>query len=535
MSPENAREVYDLGLAGIGFVKESRRFYPKKELAGQLLGFVDLDGKGLEGLERTFDFVLRGQGGRVITEIDAKRRRLPVLEQVIERRTAGRDLVLTLDHVIQHIVERELSRAVKSERAKSGVVVVFDPRLGDVLAMATAPGFDPNRFRKSAAADWRNRALSDTFEPGSTMKPFAVAGCLEEKRCNPETVIDCGMGSFRIGGHTFTDHHRYGYLSVADVLKHSSNIGAMKIALRLGRQRLYQTLGAFGFGKKLTALSQEAAGRLPPPEKWSKTTIAAVAMGYEMMATPLQLAAAYGAIANGGLLLRPRFVLSPSHLEPSEVLGRVLSTKNARALRKMLQRVVEGGTGKAGRIQGLTAAGKTGTAKKLDPRTGKYSPTAVRATFVGMIPAEDPEIVIVVTLDEPKKNPWGGLAAAPVFRAIGRQTMGYLRTSRPVVPPDGLLPDPKPRDSSKGPNGDKPRPRDLGHPRRPRAVESPADLVGLSMRRALREAQNRGWSLRVSGSGYAAAVHLDAQSDREHPIWNVAFKPGLIGVTKGGR
>jgi cell division protein FtsI (penicillin-binding protein 3) len=505
--PGLAQRVFELGLPGIRFLKESRRFYPKKSLAGQLLGFLGTDGRGIEGIEQIFDATLRGRPGRVLTEIDARGRQLYAREQVVEPRTSGRDLVLTLDHALQHIAERELARAVQAERAASGVALVLDPKLGDVLALATVPAFDPNRFQQSSAAQWRNRVLSDPFEPGSTLKPFLVAACLEAGLCRPEEPIDCELGSFRVAGHTFEDHERYGILSVAQVLQHSSNIGAMKIGLRLGRDRIYETLRSFGFGARLTDFPPESAGRVPALASWSATSIPAISMGYEVLATPLQLACAYAALANDGLLVRPRFVLSPEALQPAEALGRVLSSSTARAVRSMLQSAVEAGTGRPGRPEALSAAGKTGTAKKLDPRTRRYSPTAVRATFVGMVPAQDPALVILVSLDEPKLNPWGGKAAAPVFKAIAEQGLGILHMPRARAAAAGgaeaerfVLRTPvRPRPERRGP------------------LAEPRQMLGLGVREVLREARRAGWAVRVQGSGYAVRVIEEKAPGRGDP------------------
>jgi cell division protein FtsI (penicillin-binding protein 3) len=525
VTPDLAQRVFELGLPGIRFLKESKRFYPKKDLAGQLLGFVGTDGRGIEGVEQIFEPTLRGRPGRVLTEIDARGRQLYAREKVVEARTSGRDLVLTLDHALQHIAERELAAAVEAEKATSGVALVLDPRLGDVLAMATVPRFDPNRFQQSSAAEWRNRVLSDTFEPGSTLKPFVVAGCLEAGLCRPDEPIDCELGAWSVAGHTFEDHERYGVLTVADVLKHSSNIGAMKLGLRLGRDRMYEALRLFHFGARLTDFPPEAQGRVPLPASWSATSIPAVSMGYEVAVTPLQLASAYAAIANDGLMVRPRFVLAPEELQPPEALGRVLSARTARTLRSMLQGVVEEGTGKSGRPDGVSAAGKTGTSKKLDPRTRRYSPTAVRATFVGMVPAEDPALVILVSLDEPKAHPWGGLAAAPVFKAIAEQGIGYLRTPHgPAVrveEPQFVLRTPL-------------QPRLPEH----EAFSEPRQLLGLGVREVLREARRAGWTVRLEGVGYAVRVLEEGPTppaadpeSRRSPVLLVQFEPRALGPT----
>jgi cell division protein FtsI (penicillin-binding protein 3) len=325
------------------------------------------------------------------------------------------------------------------------------------------------------------------------------------------------MGSFRVGRHTFEDHEPYGRLTVAEVLKHSSNIGAMKLGLALGREALYEALRAFRFGERLTGFPQEAPGRVPSPKSWSATSIPAIAMGYEVMVTPLQLACAYAAIANDGLMVRPRFVLRPEELQPPEALGRAVSVPTARRLRAMLQGVVEEGTGKPGRPHELSAAGKTGTAKKLDPRSKRYSPTAVRATFAGMVPAEEPRLVILVSLDEPKVNPWGGLAAAPVFKSIAEQAMAYLRMPRPPIATRG-------RGGAQGPASEDaaaqrrldPATRTAQEPaerrgasaprRLDKSLADPRQLLGLGLREVLREARRTGWTVRVEGSGYATRV-----------------------------
>ncbi|HEY5975338.1 MAG TPA: penicillin-binding protein 2, partial [Geobacteraceae bacterium] len=434
MTPDQVERIKSLDLDGVGFVKESKRFYPNAELAGHVIGFTGLDPEGLEGVERKYDTMLLGNNGYLVTERDALGRDVATRDTVIKSGSKGNSLVLTLDKNIQYIVEKELAKAVESSRAKGGIAVVMEPQTGRILAMANAPNFNPNTFAKYPAQNLRNKAITDSFEPGSTFKVFLVAAALEEKTISAGDSFNCENGSYTISGRTIHDTHKYGRLSIGDILKYSSNIGAAKIGARLGPERLYRYLRSFGFGERSAVdLPGEVAGYLRNKSQWYGIDLATISFGQGVSATALQIATAISAIANGGTLVKPFLVervLDESgtvlkQFEPQQ-RQRVISPETARSVAKMMEGVaVEGGTGTNAAVDGFRVAGKTGTAQKVDPVTRGYSVDKRTASFVGFVPAERPRLTILVVVDEPKTSPYGGVVAAPAFSAIAQQTLCY--------------------------------------------------------------------------------------------------------------
>ncbi len=429
-----ARAIQRLGLKGIGVEMEGKRYYPNRELAANVVGFAGIDSQGLEGLELAYDGELRGTRESLFLLRDAHGDLL--WQGIIGGGSAsrGRQLVLTLDLRIQFFAERALREAVRGCGASSGSVVVLDPATGEVLAMASVPTFNPNHFGASAPASWRNRAITDLFEPGSTVKPLLLAAALEEGVVDEETRIDCAEGKFFIGGHWIHDMEENGEMTVREVIVHSSNVGATQIALRVGPERLWRYFDAFGFGRKTGIdLPGEAAGALRPWRRWSRVALATHAFGQGFSVTTLQLAAAFAALADGGILRRP-FLVREIRDERGEVIRRfrpdrgrrVISRETARRVLAVMEGVVEEGTGRRARLAGLRVAGKTGTAQKFDRRLGRYSEEKGVVSFVGVVPADRPRMVIAVVIDEAEGRVSGGKTAAPVFRRIASAGITYL-------------------------------------------------------------------------------------------------------------
>ena len=436
LSPRKVARIQALNLRGIYFQKENQRFYPKRQLAAHVLGYADIDEKGLAGIEYALDQQIRGKPGRMLILADARRRWYDSNEKAPD---AGANVVLTLDERIQYIAEKELAAAIRETHAQAGTVLVEDPNSGELLAMANWPTFNPNAAGESSADARMNRAIGALYEPGSTFKIITVGGALEERITRPDEVIDCQMGAIYIANHRIRDHKPFGLLNVAQVLTYSSDVGAIKLGLRLGAPRLYDYIRAFGFGSPTGIdLPGENRGLLRRVENWSAISIGAISMGQEVGVTPAQLAAAVSAIANGGLLYRPHVVrelrrggqVFPTEPAPGR---RVLHAETAATLRRMLEGVVLEGTGKLGRLDGYTAAGKTGTAQKVDPATGRYSPTQLIASFVGFAPLNTPAVTIVVSLDSPVGQHYGGEVAAPVFKRVAEQVLGYLNVPLDVT------------------------------------------------------------------------------------------------------
>jgi cell division protein FtsI (penicillin-binding protein 3) len=443
LTPEVAGQIRKLEIEGLGFVKEPKRFYPNAEIGSHVIGFTGLDPEGLEGVEKRFDSTLLGNTGYMVTERDALGRDIGTQGMMTKSASTGQNVVLTIDKNIQYIAEKELAAAVEKSRAKGGIAVVMEPGTGKVLAMANYPTFNPNSFGKFPPAALRNRAITDSFEPGSTMKVFLIAAALEEKAVKPDDGFNCENGSYNIGGRTIHDTHKYGRLSVGDVLKYSSNIGAAKIGTRLGPERLYGYLRGFGFGAKSSIdLPGEVSGYLRNKSNWYGVDLATISFGQGVSISSLQLVAAMSAIANGGTLMQPYIVdrIVDSKGNPLKQFSpvsrqKVISPATARIVASMMEGVTgEGGTGTAAAVDGFKVAGKTGTAQKADPVTKGYSLDKRTASFAGFVPADQPRLSIVVIVDEPRTSSYGGVVAAPAFSAIAKQSLCYLR-----VPPNQPL------------------------------------------------------------------------------------------------
>ncbi|MBU2552179.1 MAG: transpeptidase family protein [Proteobacteria bacterium] len=444
ISPEEVTRVESLNLQGIHFLSENKRFYPNKDLAAHILGFVGVDPKGLEGLEMAYDEYLRGEADYRRVKRDALGRVFLDQASPDPRDTRGHSVHLTLDRRIQYIAEKALAQAVEKHKARRGMALVVRPQTGEVLASAMVPNYNPNVFARYTAGERRNRILTDAFDPGSTFKIFVVAAALEQRVVEPTTRIFCENGSYMIGRSEINDHHKYGWLTVDKVIQYSSNIGALKIGDLLGPAELHRYLRRFGFGSRTGIdLPAESAGLLRPWKKWRPVDAANVAFGQGVSVTAIQLAMAMSAIANGGLLMRPYIVSKITDssgrtvkaTEP-QVIRQAVSVQTARAVRSMLRQVVcEGGTGSRAESAAYPAAGKTGTAQKLDPATRAYSNRKYLGLFVGFVPYNDPQLTILVVIDEPWPDIYGGVVAAPVFREIAMQALAVLNVPPVQQPP----------------------------------------------------------------------------------------------------
>ena len=439
---ETAERIRSLNLRGIYFQKESKRFYPKGELAAQMIGYVGTDDEGLSGIEREFDDQLRGRAGEMLISVDARRKWFGSVEKQPE---PGQNVVLTIDQQIQYIAERELETAMEQTKAISGTVVVENPRTGEILALANRPTFNPNLTREITPDKLKNHAVSDVYEPGSTFKLVTISAALEEKLTTPQEVFDCQMGSIVINGMRIHDSKPHGRLSVADILAESSDVGSIKIGMRLGDDRLYKYVRGFGFGQPTgIELPGETRGLTKPPSRWSKVSFAAISMGQEIGITPLQLAGLISTMANDGTRVSPRLIAAISDpqsapqtiaFHPAEQQP-VISPLTAAQMRQMMQGVVLHGTGKKAILAGYSSAGKTGTAQKVDPVTHAYSHSKYVGSFAGFAPVNNPAITIAVILDSAVGLHQGGQVAAPVFHRIAQQVLEYLHTPHDVeLPP----------------------------------------------------------------------------------------------------
>jgi cell division protein FtsI (penicillin-binding protein 3) len=434
-----AEALAALNLKGIYFQKENQRFYPKRDLAAHILGFVDLDEKGLGGIEYELDSKIRSKSEKIIVMADARQRWFDGGEALGER---GANVVLTVDEKIQYVAERELGLAIAKTHAIAGTVIVMNPSTGEILGMANWPKFNPNTATDAPAESRMNRAVSALYEPGSTFKLITLAAAFDQNITRPEEVFDCENGAVYIAGHRIRDHKPFGMLNVAEILAQSSDVGAIKIALRLGAPKFHDYIRAFGFGAPTGVdMPGESKGIVRRLENWTPISIGSISMGQEVGVTPIQLVTAVSAIANGGLLYKPHIVAElrrgdvlltaegpPASAEPK----RVIRPETAATLRRLMEGVVLSGTGKLARLDGWTAAGKTGSAQKIDPATGRYSPTQFIASFTGFAPINNPALTILVALDSPVHEHEGGLVAAPIFKRIAQQVLAYLDVPRDV-------------------------------------------------------------------------------------------------------
>jgi cell division protein FtsI (penicillin-binding protein 3) len=439
LPPDKKEAVEALNLKGVYFQKENQRIYPKRDLASHVVGYVDLDEKGLGGIEYELDGQIRGKSEKIIVMADARQRWFDGGEAQRER---GANVILTLDEKVQYIAERELAAAIAKTHAMAGTVVVMNPNTGEILALANWPKFNPNAANESTAEARMNRAVTALYEPGSTFKLITLAAAFDQGITRPGEVFDCENGAVYVAGHRIRDHKPFGMLNVADILAQSSDVGAIKIALRLGAPKFYDYIRAFGFGQPTSVdLPGESKGLLRRLENWSAVSIGSISMGQEVGVTPIQLITAVSAIANGGMLYKPHVIAElkrgdqalPAEglLAPAEP-RRVIRPETAATLRRLMEGVILNGTGPLARLDGWTAAGKTGSAQKIDPATGRYSPTQLIASFTGFAPISNPAVTILVSLDSPVGEHEGGQVAAPVFKRIAEQVLPYLDVPRDV-------------------------------------------------------------------------------------------------------
>ncbi len=442
-TPEEVSGTRQLEISGLDFISESKRYYPMKTLAAQVIGFCGTDGEGLEGLEYYYNPVLSGRISNWTVFRDALGRSFQT-ESTPTIGQDGYDLILTIDKNIQHTAQTALRETVAQYAASSGIAVVMERATGAVLAVAHVPEFNPNTFSNYEPWWRRNRTVTDSFEPGSTFKIFLAATAIESGICTRHTRFDCEDGRYQIGNNVVHDVHPYGTLSLQDILKFSSNIGAVKIGQRLGRQYLAEKLKAFGFGVRTGVdCPGETPGSPIHPDRWSDMDALAVCFGQGISTSALQLTAAVNAIANEGVVMKPYMVeamtnghghvIKAFRPEPKD---RAVSSETARALRLMLERVVaKGGTGQKAAVSGYRIAGKTGTAQKVDPGKAGYAPGKYVAVFAGFAPARNPAVTILVMVDEPRKHHYGGVVAAPAFSRIAKETLQYLNIAPELVTP----------------------------------------------------------------------------------------------------
>jgi len=438
IDPDQMAKVESLKLSGIDVLMESKRFYPKTALFGHIVGFVGIDNNGLEGVEHKYDNLLKGQTGGVVVVRDAYGNSIYPKGFNYIPPSQGGTLTLTLDETIQHISTRELRYAVEQSGAKSGIAIVMDPSTGAILSMAAYPSFDPNKLGSYQPSQWRNRAITDIYEPGSTFKIVAAAAAIEEKLVSQNEIIYCEKGTYAVAGTIIRDHEPMGNAPFYEVIARSSNIGIIKVANRLGNKKLSAYAHAFGFGaRRGIDLTGESPGLLRHTKLWSNRSLASIAIGQEVGVTAIQMISAASVIANNGVLVVPRVVskvVPASSFDVSDpvqaslpVGKKVVSEDTAKKMTTILEQVVKIGTGKKAAILGFRVAGKTGTAQKIDPVTGIYAQKGVVSSFVGFVPANKPAISILVMIDEPIDERTGGEVAAPVFSAIGREVLHYLK------------------------------------------------------------------------------------------------------------
>jgi cell division protein FtsI (penicillin-binding protein 3) len=441
LSPETVQRITDMNLKGVFFQKENRRVYPQRDLAASVLGYVDVDEKGIGGIEYSLDKQIRGRPGKMMVMADGHRRWYDRTESAAD---PGASVTLTIDQTIQYIAEKELGRAITETHAKAGTVVVQDPNSGELLAVANWPVFDPNDAGDYSAEARIDRAVASAYEPGSTFKVLTLTGAIENGVATPDELVDCQMGQIMVSGRLIHDWKRFGVLSVREILEHSSDVGAIKVALRLGAPRFYDTIRAFGIGQ-LTGieLPGENRGLLRPLENWSASSIGSLAMGQEVSVTPIQIVSAISAVANGGTLYRPHIVREidggdPGALRPLAAPQQATDGRTAATIREMMEGVVLEGTGKPARLDGYTAAGKSGTAQKIDPATGRYSATQYNSSFVGFAPVNSPVISILVVLESPVGAHHGGEVGGPVFKRIAEQVLAYRDEPHDVPAPSDV-------------------------------------------------------------------------------------------------
>ena len=506
ISSKEAEQIKALQLPGISFLKENRRFYPDSQLAANLIGFVGLDSKGLEGIEFQYDALLNGENRVWATARDALGREIAMGKVPFDQEDHYRNIVLTIDKPIQHITETELDRGVEKWGAKGGMAIAMDPMTGKILAMASYPTFNPNQFIQYRSKSWRNGAVSDVFEPGSLFKVFLAAAALEERVVRPSDSFFCENGSYTVYDRTIHDTSKYGWLTFQQIIKFSSNIGASKVGEKMGRERLYRYISAFGFGEKAGInLPGEGKGVLRHPRYWPPVALDTISFGQGISVTGIQLVTALSAIANGGFLMKPHVVEKIMNekgevvqsFQP-ETIRKVVSGETAKKVTMLLKGTTEkGGTGEGAVPAGYEVAGKTGTAQKVDSLLGGYSENRYISGFMGFAPAEEPKIALLVIIDEPQGGHYGGVVAAPIFKAIMEKALPCLH----VVPKGTMIVknelDFAPRKEAPG---TQPLIDGIKVGKGAGTIVMP-DLSGLSMRNALTRVEGRGLIIKVSGNG----------------------------------
>jgi len=507
ISPKEVDQIKALHLPGLLFLKENKRFYPNAQLAAHVIGFVGLDSRGLEGIEFQYDTSLNGKGQVWKMNRDALGRGIAMDEPLPSNQTEHyRNVVLTLDKQIQYVVETELSQTVQKWGAKGGLAIAMDPFTGKVLAMAAYPFFNPNQFLQYRSGVWRNRAISDVFEPGSLFKTFLAAAALEERVVRPTDSFYCENGSYTTYDRTIHDTSKHGWLTFQQIIKVSSNIGALKVGEKIGKERLYKYICAFGFGEKTQiGLPGEAKGIVHHPRYWAPIALDTISFGQGISVTGIQLASALSAIANGGVLMKPTVVERITNEKGETVqsfqpkpIRRVLSERGARAVAAMLEVTTEkGGTGAGAVPAGYEVAGKTGTAQKVDARWGGYADDRYVSAFMGFAPADEPKMVLLVVVDEPQGANYGGVVAAPAFRTIMEKTLPYLNAhpEGTVIVENSAVP------FSIQEISETRSEIETLQVRKEEGKEVMPDLTGLPMRSALSQIEGKGLIIKVSGNG----------------------------------
>ena len=526
VSPDHKRRVEDLNLEGVGFMTESKRFYPNKELAAHLLGWVGVDNIGLGGLESTYDSIIRGKPGKVLVQTDARRHAYSRTEWPP---TAGSTVELTIDEYLQHVAERELEAGVRENRAGSGTAIVMNPHTGEILALANIPTFNPNAFRDATDNERRNRGVQDLYEPGSTFKVVTASAAIEEKVMPINTWIDTSPGRVYISGRKPITEDRgrnLGVLSFTDVIVKSSNIGAIKIGFKVGTERMSRFVSLFGFGRVSSPdFPGENPGIVWSPEKWTESALASVSMGYQIGVTPLQMAMAVSSVANGGELVEPRVIRAlyrdnRRYVVKPKTLRRTISRETAATLTAIMEEVVNRGTAKRAQIPGYTIAGKTGTASKLV--NGHYSHTDNNASFVGFVPSRNPALTIVVVVDSPhgENGTHGGSVAAPIWKRITEPALQHLGVAPDVDPADPVL-------VARGDDENAPiettNVADVGQPTVSLIVDGAPgqvpDVTGMSARDAIRQLMKGGLNAGLSGDGVVVS---------QDPPAGAPLEPGMV-------
>lgn len=519
-SPEQARRVAALQLEGVGFMKENRRFYPNKDLAAHVLGYVGIDNEGLNGIEATYDSLIKGKPGTVLIQTDARRRAFSRIERPSTR---GASLELTIDQYLQHVAERELRAGVEWAGAAAGSAIIMDPSTGEILALANYPTFNPNAYGQFDDEQRRNRAIQNLYEPGSTFKIVTASAALEEKIFRPDALVETSPGRIAFGSRVIDEDkgHNYGLLSFADVIVRSSNVGAIKIGLKVGPERMNEYVRRFGFGRPASPdFRGESSGIVWATSKLTDSALASVSMGYQVGVTPLQMAVAISAVANGGEVIQPRVVRAVIRDDqrlpvPRKVMTRAINKETAAELTDIMQAVVEKGTGGNAQVTGFALAGKTGTAQKVVD--GRYSSSDYNVSFVGFVPVRKPAFTIVVVVDSPHAQPpYGGTVAAPIFRRIAEAALRHNGVAPTLNAAPPLLVARREESLERPTSGPLEMPAIVTLAgRAPGSAPLFPDLRGLGARDALRMLAGLGMTARLEGTGIVVEQHPEAGSPIE--------------------